>query len=149
MPEQLRRLLRPKVLIAIVVIAAIALGVKRLGSEAMLKDTLAWIARLGAPAPIAFISAYIILAVLFIPGAILTISGGLLFGLAYGTIYVSVGATLGATCAFLIGRYVARDGSQRSLPAMQISKRSTRLLRARAGRSLDSRVSRRYFLLTF
>jgi uncharacterized membrane protein YdjX (TVP38/TMEM64 family) len=99
----------PKVLIGIIAIAAIAAGAMHFGSAAMVTDILAWIARLGALAPIAFVGAYIIAAVLFIPGAILTISGGFLFGLAYGTIYVSVGATLGATCAFLIGRYVARE----------------------------------------
>lgn len=33
----------------------------------------------------------------------------MVFGLVQGFIAVSVGATLGATCAFLVGRYLARD----------------------------------------
>lgn len=115
MPEQLNRLLRPKVLIGIIAIAAIAVAAKCFGSEVLLRNALAWIASLGPLAPIAFIGVYVIAAVLFVPGAILTISGGFLFGLAYGTIYVSVGATLGATCAFLIGRYAARDWIARNL----------------------------------
>lgn len=103
------RVLQPKLLAGIIAIVAVAVGLKHLGSTALVESILAWIASLGPLAPIAFVGVYIIAAVLFIPGAILTISGGFLFGLAYGMIYVSVGATLGATCAFLIGRYVARE----------------------------------------
>ncbi|MGH7781552.1 MAG: TVP38/TMEM64 family protein [Candidatus Binataceae bacterium] len=110
-----RRLRRPKLLAGIIAIVAIALVVKHLGSKALVESILAWIASLGPRAPIAFVGAYIAAAVLFIPGAILTISAGFLFGLIHGTIYVSIGATLGATAAFLIGRYVARDWVARKL----------------------------------
>src|SRR5690606_28498352 len=47
--------------------------------------------------------------VLLIPGSALTLGAGALFGVFWGTVYASTGATLGATCAFLIGRYLARD----------------------------------------
>jgi uncharacterized membrane protein YdjX (TVP38/TMEM64 family) len=47
--------------------------------------------------------------VLFFPGVILSIGAGTVFGLLAGSIYVSIGATLGATCAFLVGRYAARQ----------------------------------------
>jgi uncharacterized membrane protein YdjX (TVP38/TMEM64 family) len=70
---------------------------------------LQWISSLGAVAPIVFIGAYIAACVLFIPGSIMTIGGGILFGVVRGSIYVSIGATAGATAAFLIGRYLARD----------------------------------------
>jgi len=46
--------------------------------------------------------------VLFLPGSILTIGAGVIFGVVRGTIYVSIAATLGATAAFLVGRYFAR-----------------------------------------
>src|ERR1700724_4474415 len=72
-------------------------------------DFLEWISSLGAVAPIVFIAAYIAACVLFIPGSIMTIGAGILFGVVRGAIYVSIGATLGATAAFLIGRYFARD----------------------------------------
>jgi len=56
-----------------------------------------------------FIPLYVVACVLFIPGSILTLSAGFLFGVVRGSIYVSVAATLGATLAFLIGRYFARQ----------------------------------------
>jgi uncharacterized membrane protein YdjX (TVP38/TMEM64 family) len=46
---------------------------------------------------------------LFIPGSLLTLGGGALYGVVWGSIYVIVAATLGATIAFLIGRYFARN----------------------------------------
>jgi uncharacterized membrane protein YdjX (TVP38/TMEM64 family) len=70
---------------------------------------LAWISSLGAVAPIVFIAAYVAACVLFIPGSIMTIGAGVLFGAVRGSIYVSIGATAGATAAFLVGRYFARD----------------------------------------
>ena len=75
----------------------------------VLKDSLGWVQGLGAIAPIAFILIYNLATVLFVPGLILTLGGGVLFGLGFGTVYVFFAATLGATIAFLIGRNFARD----------------------------------------
>jgi uncharacterized membrane protein YdjX (TVP38/TMEM64 family) len=113
--QQRSGLLRPKFLIGVIAVATIVIVARRFGSEAMIKTALAWIARLGPLAPIAFIGAYIVAAVFFVPGAILTIGAGVMFGLARGIAYVSVGATLGATSAFLIGRYVVRGWVARKL----------------------------------
>jgi len=52
---------------------------------------------------------YVVATVLFVPGTILTLAAGALFGLGVGTLTVSVGSTLGASLAFLIARYAARD----------------------------------------
>lgn len=68
-----------------------------------------WIAELGAIGFAVFIFAYILATVLFLPGIILTIGGGFLFGLLWGLVGVSAGSTIGAACAFLIGRYFARE----------------------------------------
>ncbi len=64
---------------------------------------------LGWWGPVAFIITYNLATVLFIPGSVLTLGGGVIFGLWWGSIYVFVAATLGATFAFLIGRYLSRD----------------------------------------
>jgi len=63
----------------------------------------------GSASAIVFIGAYLLLTVLLIPGTILTLSSGVIFGAVYGSLYTFIGATLGATAAFLIGRYFVRD----------------------------------------
>jgi uncharacterized membrane protein YdjX (TVP38/TMEM64 family) len=68
-----------------------------------------WIAGLGPWGPVMFILLYILACVLFVPGSVLTLAAGALFGVAWGSVYTSIGATLGATAAFLVGRYAARD----------------------------------------
>jgi uncharacterized membrane protein YdjX (TVP38/TMEM64 family) len=73
---------------------------------------------LGPLAPVAFIGIYTLAVVVLIPGSLLTIAGGAIFGLGYGILYAMIGATLGSTAAFLIGRYVARRTVTRRLASM-------------------------------
>ena len=61
-----------------------------------------------------FILIYILQTTFSLPGgAILTLTGGFLFGSLMGTVFVNVGATLGATLAFLAARYLLRDWVER------------------------------------
>lgn len=76
--------------------------------QGVIKGLLDWIDGLGFWAPIAFIGIYAIGTILFLPGSLLTLGGGFLFGIFKGAPAVVIGATLGATGAFLMGRYVAR-----------------------------------------
>lgn len=76
---------------------------------APLRELLRWISDLGSTAPLVFVPAYVVACVLLIPGSILTLSAGFLFGVVRGSIYVSIAATLGATVAFLIGRHATRQ----------------------------------------
>ena len=69
----------------------------------------AWLAAAGAWAPVAFIGFYAAATVLFLPGAVLTLAAGALFGAVPGALYSLIGATLGATLAFLVARYLAAD----------------------------------------
>eukprot|EP00884_Botryococcus_braunii_P008664 jgi/Botrbrau1/1779/Bobra.0217s0034.1 len=62
----------------------------------------------GALGPIIFIGAYAVATVFLIPGSVLTLAAGYLFGPVLGTAVVSVASTLGASLAFLVSRYVAR-----------------------------------------
>jgi uncharacterized membrane protein YdjX (TVP38/TMEM64 family) len=63
--------------------------------------------RFGPSAPILFVVLYTLATVLFVPGSLLTVAGGALFGPIWGTLWNLTGATLGATLAFVIARYVA------------------------------------------
>jgi uncharacterized membrane protein YdjX (TVP38/TMEM64 family) len=88
-------------------IVAIMLAGRRLGGE--VTAILNRISTFGPAAPIAFVAIYVVACVLFVPGSILTIGAGVLFGVVRGSIYVSIGATGGATAAFVLGRYLMRD----------------------------------------
>lgn len=77
--------------------------------QILLKNALEWIESLGAIGAIAFIGIYIVATVAFLPGSILTLGAGVVFGVWLGAVYVFIGATLGATAAFLVGRYLARN----------------------------------------
>lgn len=75
----------------------------------LLRNTLQWINSLGAVGAIAYIALYIVATVAFLPGSVITLGAGVIFGIVWGSIYVLIGASLGATAAFLIGRYLVRD----------------------------------------
>lgn len=77
--------------------------------QALLQFVLGQIQNLGIWAPIAFIVTYAIATVALVPGSLLTLGAGALFGLAFGFLYAFLGASLGAIAAFLVGRYLARD----------------------------------------
>ena len=97
-----------KFIVAAIVIAAFVVGVKHLGIQQRLQGVLQWIHDLGPAAPVAYILFYAVSCIFAIPGSVLTLAGGFLFGIGAGAIYVSIGATLGATLAFLVGRYLLR-----------------------------------------
>lgn len=68
-----------------------------------------WIRHQGALAPVLFSLIYILAVLFALPGSVLTISGGILFGTAWGTLLSLASATLGASLAFLISRYLGRE----------------------------------------
>jgi len=69
----------------------------------------------GIWAPAIFILMTVVVIVFFLPSIVLTLTGGLLFGVAYGFLYNIIGITLGATAAFLISRYFAFDWLNKKL----------------------------------
>jgi uncharacterized membrane protein YdjX (TVP38/TMEM64 family) len=88
---------------------AIALvGLRFLDAEALLARAVDGITRHGAWGFVLYALLYVLATVLFLPGWILTVGAGALFGVLEGLVVVSIGSTLGATAAFLVGRYVAR-----------------------------------------
>ena len=99
---------RRRLLLLVVVVACIAAAFywrEQLSIEVL---TLR-VGQLGWLAPLVFIACYAAGAVLFLPGLVFTLAGGILFGPLYGTLYNLTGATLGASLAFLTARYIASD----------------------------------------
>ena len=76
--------------------------------QGFMRRILDWIENLGAAGIFAFVLVYVSACVLFIPGSLLTLGAGALFGVVKGSVIVSISSTLGAALAFLIGRYLAR-----------------------------------------
>jgi len=68
-----------------------------------------WVQQAGIAGPIIFMLIYAIGTVLFLPGSVITLAGGALFGPVLGTFLNLTGATLGASLAFLVARYLASD----------------------------------------
>ncbi len=68
-----------------------------------------WVDGAGWWAPFVFILIYIIATVLFLPGSVLTLAGGAMFGPIIGTLCNITGASIGAAISFLISRYLASD----------------------------------------
>jgi uncharacterized membrane protein YdjX (TVP38/TMEM64 family) len=98
-----------KALMAAVVVGGIISAAKYFNLQEVLRQALAWISGLGAAGLLIFIALCITACVLLLPGFILTLGAGVVFGVVQGSIAVSIGATLGATSAFLVGRYLARN----------------------------------------
>lgn len=100
---------RLKLVLIVAIVILLLAATRYLHVQEIMREALARIAGLGVWGPLIFIAIYILACVLFIPGAILTLGAGFIFGVVKGTIIVSVASTLGAACAFLVGRYLARE----------------------------------------
>jgi uncharacterized membrane protein YdjX (TVP38/TMEM64 family) len=91
------------------------IAAKTLGLGELLDDLRAWILGLGPWGPLVFIAIYAIAVVAAVPGSVLTIAAGAMFGSALGVAVVSVASTLGAAMAFAVARWFARDSVARWL----------------------------------
>jgi len=98
------------IVIAVAVILIIVL-VKQSGiSDAIsLKSIRAMVDSLGFWGPIGFILVYALATSFGLPGTIITVAGGLIFGKWLGTLFNLIGAVLGSSGAFWIARLLARE----------------------------------------
>lgn len=97
-----------RLLLVLSILAGIALALvyrRHLTPEAMES----FIGSLGLWGPVIYMLVYVVATVLFLPGSVVTLAGGALFGPFLGVLYVLIGSVSGATLAFLIARYLARD----------------------------------------
>ena len=72
-----------------------------------------YLEELGGLAGVLFVVGYVVATVAFVPGSILTMAAGALFGLTTGVALVFVAATIGSTLSFLIARYLLRGAIER------------------------------------
>lgn len=93
----------------------LVLAARYLGLLDHVRAALVWIGAAGWVGVGAYALLYVVACLLFIPGSIITLGAGAIYGLLYGTITVSLASTLGATAAFLTGRYLARHWLLRRL----------------------------------
>ncbi len=68
-----------------------------------------WVQEAGAAGPLLFMLIYILGTIFFLPGSVLTLAGGALFGPFWGTFYNLTAATIGAIISFVAARYLASD----------------------------------------
>lgn len=101
------------IVIALAVVAGLTLAGQQAGGVVI--RFAEWVNGLGVWGPIVFILGYAIATVFFLPGSLLTLASGAIFGLVKGTIYSLIGATLGASAAFLVARYLARRAIERKI----------------------------------
>jgi uncharacterized membrane protein YdjX (TVP38/TMEM64 family) len=108
-----RRLPLARVLVAVAAVALLLVAGRKLGG--LIPGFTTWVDGLGVWGPVVFVLGYALAAVAFVPGSLLTLAAGAIFGLGKGTALVFVAATLGASAAFLISRYLARGFVERRL----------------------------------
>jgi uncharacterized membrane protein YdjX (TVP38/TMEM64 family) len=94
---------------SIVVLVSLFASARLLPVTQWLEAFSEWVGNLGPWGIAIFIGAYVLATVLLLPGSVLTIGAGFVFGLGWGLFAVSIGSTLGAASAFLISRFIARE----------------------------------------
>ena len=102
--KHLQTLMRTTLLLALIAGIVLAVAFRDRFDAAALEAS---VQGSGAAAPVVFMAVYALATVLFLPGSVLTLAGGALFGPVLGTLYNLTGATIGATLAFLVARYLA------------------------------------------
>lgn len=106
-PPSTITLIKLGVLGVIVVLLVLAFTVFRIQDQ--FGVILEWVENNKLAGAFAFAALYAVCVVLFVPGAILSLGAGLVFGVWQGALVVWVGATVGQTIAFPIGRFLLRD----------------------------------------
>lgn len=131
----MKRNLKPLALLIVLLALFAAVAFSPIG--AWLTLGVAWINSHPGMAWLVFILTYVFAAVLVVPGSILTLAAGFIFGLPIGVLLVSIGSVLGAAAAFLVGRFFARDW---------VAERISRLPRFKA---LDAATRHEGFVIVF
>jgi len=104
-----------RALLLLAVVLLLAMAGLILPVREYLSAALGWMASHRESSWLAFIALYVLATVCMVPGLILTLAAGAIFGLLRGVVLVSAASVLGASAAFFIGRTVARGWTQRRI----------------------------------
>ncbi len=103
------RWLRPVLLVAVVAVAvavALTVGVPPIG------QVRAWVGAAGWAGPALYAALYAALSLTPVPATVLSVGGGVLFGLVVGVPVVVAGALTGAGAGFALARYLGRSTAE-------------------------------------
>jgi uncharacterized membrane protein YdjX (TVP38/TMEM64 family) len=100
---------RIRLALGIAAVAALVVGVRMLPVERWAEWLIAKVHGTGAWGVAAFAAAYVIAPILLIPGSLLTLGAGFLYGRFWGTVLVSPASVLAAAIAFALGRTALRE----------------------------------------
>ena len=104
-----------KPIIFVVLLALIAVAVVFLPVRDWLDAGIAWIEANRGLSWAVYVGVYVLATVLLVPGSLITLVAGFVFGLPLGVALVSAGSVLGASSAFLIGRFFVRGWVERRI----------------------------------
>ena len=103
----------PRLLLIATVLGGLVLAALGLPLDEAVTTLRTWATDEGTVGMLGFAAAYTLGALLFVPGALLTVVTGGLFGLGRGILLVVVATSCADAIAFLISRYLARDAVER------------------------------------
>jgi pyruvate/2-oxoglutarate dehydrogenase complex dihydrolipoamide dehydrogenase (E3) component/uncharacterized membrane protein YdjX (TVP38/TMEM64 family) len=98
-----------KLIVITAAICALLVALWLLPFKQYMVGVLEWTKSLGAWGPVFVAVFYVAATVFFLPGSVLTLGAGFLFGVPLGLATAWTGAVLGACAAFLLGRTFARE----------------------------------------
>jgi uncharacterized membrane protein YdjX (TVP38/TMEM64 family) len=107
-PAKSKKTMIVRVLLAILVLAALALGGRALKQSGLLQAALEWLAGMGWWAPIIFFFIYLACMLLCLPASLLTLGAGLIWGFQLGVIYVHIAAFVSSIVCFIVSRHFGR-----------------------------------------
>ena len=99
--------------LAVAAVAALTVLARVLPVSRWMEALQHWTEGLGVWGYLAYGAVYVVATLLLVPGALLTIGAGLVFGVAKGTMVVVLSASVSAALAFLAARHVARARVER------------------------------------
>jgi uncharacterized membrane protein YdjX (TVP38/TMEM64 family) len=103
----------PRVALALLLVAGIAAAVAFLPVRQTLVTVVEWIRASGWVGVAAYVGLYVVVAVFMLPGSMMSVSGGFIFGPIVGALFSVTVAVLAGVIPFFLGRFVARDWVRR------------------------------------